>query len=221
MITPQPARASRSNTRSATKPDACASRLTSRTWRRWKATSTRFRTNSTASAWRRAGCFRPLIESHHHGRERGQTSSAREPGARASERKEHHPGLARSSWNHPGAKRSRVPVGTSRGKGSPTAGGARRTGRGPGLGGSRAKKNPPERAFKGEAHVGAERGLRAHNVLAAREFRAGQKFFEVIEARDLALEITQCRSRGQASEYMIISFIRYSVRVCMGVKSHS
>ena len=69
--------------------------------------------------------------------------------------------------------------------------------------------------------MGAERGLRAHNVLAAREFRAGQKFFEVIEARDLALEITQCRSRGQASEYMIISFIRYSVRVCMGVKSHS
>src|SRR3954469_3933651 len=176
MITPRPARASRSNTRSATKPDACASRLTSRTLRRWKATSTRFRTNSTASACRRAGCFRLLIESHHHGRERGQTSSAREPGARASERKGHHPGFARSSWKPPGASRSRVPVGTSRGKGGPTAGGARRTGRGPGLGGSRAKKNPPERAFKGEAHVGAEGGLRAHNVLAAREFRAGQNF---------------------------------------------
>src|SRR5215207_1062452 len=72
----------------------------------------------------------------------------------------------------PEQKRSCVPVGTSRGKGSPTAGGARGTGRRPGLGGSRAKKNPPERAFKGEAHVGAERGLRAHNVLAAREFRA-------------------------------------------------
>src|SRR5215207_5119058 len=82
----------------------------------------------------------------------------------------------RSGWNHPGASRSRVPVGTSRGKGGPTAGGARRTGRRPGLGGSRAKKNPLERAFKGEAHVGAERGLRVHNVLAAREFRAEQNF---------------------------------------------
>src|SRR5215207_3251611 len=53
---------------------------------------------------------------------------------------------------------------------------ARPSRRGPGLGGSRAKKNPPERAFKGEAHVGAERSLRAHNVLAAREFLAEQNF---------------------------------------------
>src|SRR5215210_1310729 len=158
MITPRPACGSRANTKSATKPDACASRLTSRTLRCSKATSTRFRTNSTASECRRAGCFRPLIRRHHHGRERGQTSSAREPGARASERKGHHPGFARSGWKDPGANRSRVPVGPSPGKRDPTAGDARRTERGPGLGGSRAKKNPPERAFKGEAHVGAGKG---------------------------------------------------------------
>ena len=38
------------------------------------------------------------------------------------------------------------------------------------------KEKPAGAGLQGGGHVGAEGGLRVHNVLAAREFRAGQNF---------------------------------------------
>ena len=53
-----------------------------------------------------------------------------------------------------------------------------------------------------------QKGASERIACSSHESSGQSRIFEMLEVRDLALEITQRRSRSRASEYLIRSFIR-------------
>src|SRR3954469_954626 len=67
------------------------------------------------------------------------------------------------------------------------------------------KEKPAGAGLQGGGPCGGRRGPQSAQRARRKGVPGRAEFFEMLEVRDLALEITQRRSRGQASEYMIMS----------------